>query len=108
MATSINQRVLQWSNLDEKRDRSIDVTRLLRYAGVEGGAGETIEQLPQNLAAFDVTLTAEDVASLDTLSQPMLNFPAPILEASTTDPAAARSCHQIVPIDPHFCHASLV
>src|SRR5262249_51858659 len=36
-----------------------------------------IDQLDQNLAALDVTLTAEHQASLDKVSEPSLNFPAP-------------------------------
>jgi aryl-alcohol dehydrogenase-like predicted oxidoreductase len=35
-----------------------------------------IEQLRQNLAALDITLTAAQVASLDEASKPVLNFPA--------------------------------
>lgn len=35
------------------------------------------DQLDQNLAALDVTLTAEQVAALNKVSQPALNFPAP-------------------------------
>ena len=41
-----------------------------------------LEQLEQNLAALDVTLTAEEVASLDKLSRPMLNFPAVFLRSA--------------------------
>jgi len=41
-----------------------------------------LDQLEQNLAALDVTLTPEDSAALDTLSQPTLNFPAIFLKAA--------------------------
>jgi aryl-alcohol dehydrogenase-like predicted oxidoreductase len=36
----------------------------------------TLEQLEQNLAAADLTLTGEHIAALDHVSQPALNFPA--------------------------------
>ena len=36
-----------------------------------------IDQLDQNLAALDVRLTADDMAALDKVSEPTLNFPAP-------------------------------
>jgi hypothetical protein len=35
-----------------------------------------LDQLDQNLAALDVRLSAEQVAALDRVSQPTLNFPA--------------------------------
>ncbi len=35
------------------------------------------EQLDQNLAALDVTLSAEQIAALNKVSEPTLNFPAP-------------------------------
>jgi aryl-alcohol dehydrogenase-like predicted oxidoreductase len=41
-----------------------------------------LDQLEQNLEAFDVTLTAEEIASLDKLSQPTLNFPAAFLKSA--------------------------
>ena len=41
-----------------------------------------LDQLEQNLAALDVKLTAEEVASLDKLSRPMLNFPAAFLRSA--------------------------
>lgn len=40
----------------------------------------TMEQFEDNLAALDVTLSAEDVATLDAASQPRLNFPAEFLQ----------------------------
>jgi aryl-alcohol dehydrogenase-like predicted oxidoreductase len=39
-----------------------------------------LDQLDQNLAALDVSLTADDVAALDKLSAPSLNFPASFLK----------------------------
>jgi aryl-alcohol dehydrogenase-like predicted oxidoreductase len=36
-----------------------------------------LDQLDQNLAALDVRLTADDIAALDKVSEPTLNFPAP-------------------------------
>jgi len=41
-----------------------------------------LDQLEQNLAALDVKLTAEEVASLDKLSRPILNFPAAFLRSA--------------------------
>lgn len=40
-----------------------------------------IEQLEQNLAALDVTLTLAHVTALDKASEPLLNFPAPFFKA---------------------------
>lgn len=40
----------------------------------------TLEQLDQNLAAADVTLTGEQIAALERVSEPTLNFPAPFLK----------------------------
>jgi aryl-alcohol dehydrogenase-like predicted oxidoreductase len=42
-----------------------------------------IDQLDQNLAALDITLTPEEIASLDKLSAPTLNFPASFLKSAT-------------------------
>ncbi len=39
----------------------------------------TLEQLEANLKALDLTLTPEQIASLDTVSKPVLNFPADFL-----------------------------
>jgi diketogulonate reductase-like aldo/keto reductase len=39
-----------------------------------------MDQLNANLAALDITLTADQVASLDALSQPTLNFSADLLK----------------------------
>lgn len=39
-----------------------------------------LDQLDQNLAALDVQLTADDVAALDKVSEPSLNFPAPFFK----------------------------
>ena len=39
-----------------------------------------MDQLNANLAALDITLTADQVASLDALTQPTLNFPAELLK----------------------------
>ena len=41
-----------------------------------------LDQLEQNLAALDVGLTAEEIASLDKLSRPTLNFPAAFLRSA--------------------------
>jgi aryl-alcohol dehydrogenase-like predicted oxidoreductase len=38
-----------------------------------------MDQLDANLAALDVTLSADQIASLDVLTQPTLNFPADLL-----------------------------
>ena len=38
-----------------------------------------LDQLDQNLAALDVTLTPEHIAALDRVSEPSLNFPTPFL-----------------------------
>jgi aryl-alcohol dehydrogenase-like predicted oxidoreductase len=48
----------------------------------------SLEQLDGNLKALDLTLTPEQIASLNTVSKPVLNFPADFLAAS-----------------PSFCHA---
>jgi aryl-alcohol dehydrogenase-like predicted oxidoreductase len=41
-----------------------------------------LDQLEENLAALDVRLTPDEIASLDKLSQPALNFPANFLKAA--------------------------
>ena len=41
-----------------------------------------LDQLEQNLEALDVKLTPEEVAALDTLSAPTLNFPANFLKSA--------------------------
>jgi aryl-alcohol dehydrogenase-like predicted oxidoreductase len=41
-----------------------------------------MDQLEQNLAALDVALAADEIASLDKLSQPTLNFPANFLKSA--------------------------
>ena len=41
-----------------------------------------MDQLEQNLAALDLKLTAEQIAALDKLSAPSLNFPANFLKAA--------------------------
>ena len=41
-----------------------------------------LDQLDQNLAALDLTLTADEIAALDKLSTPALNFPANFLKAA--------------------------
>jgi len=41
-----------------------------------------LDQLEQNLEALDVSLDAAEIASLDTLSRPTLNFPAPFLRVA--------------------------
>ncbi len=43
-----------------------------------------IDQLNQNLAALDVTLTAAHMAALDAVSEPTLNFPAAFLKFAPT------------------------
>ncbi len=42
----------------------------------------TLEQLKSNLKALDLTLTAEQIASLNAASRPALNFPADFLAAA--------------------------
>jgi aryl-alcohol dehydrogenase-like predicted oxidoreductase len=41
-----------------------------------------LDQLDQNLAALDVELTPEEIAALDKLSAPTLNFPANFLKSA--------------------------
>jgi len=41
-----------------------------------------LAQLDENLAALDVALSPAEIAALDKLSQPTLNFPAPFLKAA--------------------------
>ena len=41
-----------------------------------------LDQLEQNLAALDITLAPDEIASLDKLSQPALNFPAAFLKSA--------------------------
>jgi aryl-alcohol dehydrogenase-like predicted oxidoreductase len=43
-----------------------------------------LEQLDQNLAALDLRLRPDQIAALDTLSQPLLSFPAGFLKNATT------------------------
>ena len=43
-----------------------------------------LDQLEQNLAALDVKLSADEIASLDKLSEPTLNFPAGFLKFAQT------------------------
>ena len=60
---------------------SIALAWLLRKPGVASviiGA-RRLAQLDENLAAFDVTLTADDMAALDAVSAPLLGFPAGML-----------------------------
>ena len=40
------------------------------------GEARRLNQLTANLAALDVTLTAEQIATLDAVSKPALSFPA--------------------------------
>lgn len=42
----------------------------------------TLEQLDANLKALDLTLTPEQIASLNEVSKPALNFPADFLTHS--------------------------
>jgi aryl-alcohol dehydrogenase-like predicted oxidoreductase len=42
----------------------------------------TVDQLEQNLAAADVALAADEIAALDGLSEPALNFPAAFLKGA--------------------------
>ena len=44
----------------------------------------TMEQLEQNLAGLDISLTPEHMQALDDVSQPTLAFPAPFLQAAST------------------------
>ena len=44
----------------------------------------TLEQLDANLKALDLTLTPEQMATLNDVSKPVLNFPADFLNASPT------------------------
>jgi aryl-alcohol dehydrogenase-like predicted oxidoreductase len=43
-----------------------------------------MDQLEQNLAALDITLTADQIARLDKLSKPTLGFPMPFLNVAST------------------------
>jgi aryl-alcohol dehydrogenase-like predicted oxidoreductase len=45
----------------------------------------TIDQLNQNLGALELVLTAEEIAALDAVSEPQLNFPARFLTKIITD-----------------------
>ncbi len=86
--------------LNESTYRIVDVlTRIGNEVGVtpaavavawvrsRAGVASTIigartrEQLDQNLAAADLTLTPEQVAALDTVSEPKLHFPEPFLRS---------------------------
>jgi hypothetical protein len=44
----------------------------------------TLAHLDDNIKALDVKLTAEQLAKLDTLTTPTLNFPAPFLTMTAT------------------------
>jgi diketogulonate reductase-like aldo/keto reductase len=48
-----------------------------------------MDQLAANLAALDVTLSSDQIASLDALTQPTLNFPADLLRNQSLDLAHA-------------------
>jgi len=72
--------------------RELDTTSsAVALAWVQGrpGVASTIigarrlDQLDQNLAALDVQLSADQTASLDRLSEPTLNFPAPFMKVAT-------------------------
>ena len=43
-----------------------------------------LDQLDQNLAALDLTLDAAEIAALDKLSEPTLDFPAPFLKMASS------------------------
>jgi aryl-alcohol dehydrogenase-like predicted oxidoreductase len=45
----------------------------------------TIDQLNQNVGALDLVLTPEEIAALDAVSEPQLNFPARFLRNIVTD-----------------------
>jgi aryl-alcohol dehydrogenase-like predicted oxidoreductase len=75
-----------------KIGRELNVTAAaVALAWVQGrpGVASTIvgarrlDQLDQNLEALDLTLTPAHVASLDKLSEPVLNFPAAFLRVAT-------------------------
>jgi aryl-alcohol dehydrogenase-like predicted oxidoreductase len=51
----------------------------------------TQEQLEDNLAALDVTLTAGQLAALDEVSRPMLNFPADFIRNAETSSFAGAT-----------------
>jgi aryl-alcohol dehydrogenase-like predicted oxidoreductase len=91
------------SNLNERTYSVLDVLqRVAKEAGttpahvalawVQGRPGvsstiigaRTLEQLESNLGALEVKLTAEQVAALDAVSQPSLNFPAGFLQGAPT------------------------
>ena len=44
----------------------------------------TMDQLEQNLAGLDITLTPEHVKALDQASSPILSFPMEFLQAAST------------------------
>jgi hypothetical protein len=54
------------------------------------GAG-TLEQLEANLKALDLTLTPEQIVSINNVSNPVLNFPADFLAASQSDGEAGTT-----------------
>lgn len=63
---------------------SVALSWLLNKPGVSSviiGA-RRLDQLEQNLAAFDVTLTPEDLVALEAVSAPTLGFPATFLRAA--------------------------
>jgi diketogulonate reductase-like aldo/keto reductase len=88
------------SNLGEKAYSIVDVLQKVAkeldstvarvaLAWVQGRPGvsstiigaRTLEQLDNNLGALDLKLTPQQVAALDEVSKPTLNFPAGILQS---------------------------
>jgi aryl-alcohol dehydrogenase-like predicted oxidoreductase len=61
----------------------------------------SLEQLDENLKALDLTLTPEQITSLNAVSKPILNFPADFLAAS---PSFCHSGATVNGIPSHLMH----
>jgi aryl-alcohol dehydrogenase-like predicted oxidoreductase len=63
---------------------SVALAWLKAQSGVRSAVigARTLEQLEANLKALDLTLTPEQIASLNNVSKPVLNFPADFVAAS--------------------------
>jgi aryl-alcohol dehydrogenase-like predicted oxidoreductase len=62
-----------------------------------------MDQLEQNLAALDLTLTADQIARLDRLSKPTLGFPMQFLNVASMFSQGGTT----VTVG-YFCHARMV
>jgi diketogulonate reductase-like aldo/keto reductase len=68
----------------ETSSSSVALAWLKAQSGVSSTiiGASTLEQLDANLKAVDLTLTPEQIALLDNVSKPVLNFPADFLTHS--------------------------